>query len=82
MRTAVAPPDDLDRHRAAHVLGREDGGVAREVVVGLGARLQLDHHEAVGLHEADGDDAGEASQSQLERVEAHHAHDGVGAPAS
>ena len=70
-RFAVAPPDELDRHRPAGVPGGEDGGVTRQLVVRLGARLELHDEDPVGLREADGDDTPEASQRQLELVDVH-----------
>ena len=72
--TAVAPADDLDRDRSAGVLERRATVASRaRSSYGVGAGLDLDDHEAVGLHEADRDDAGEPAQLQLELVEAHDA---------
>ena len=55
------------------MLGGEHGRVARQLVVRLGAGLDLDDEQVVGLHEADGDDAAQACAAQLELVEAHGA---------
>jgi hypothetical protein len=70
-RLAVTPPPGLERERVAGVPHPEHGGFTRQLVVCLGARLELHDEDPVGLGEADGDDTREASQRQLELVDVH-----------